>query len=532
MYSFLMVDDEPIVLRGFKEKIDWEAEGFRFLPPCQNGAAAIEAIDRHHPDVVMTDICMPLADGLQVAAYAAERCPQTLVVILSGYDEFEYAQRAMRNQVYDYVLKPITANQLRELIRRIHRKLDQERKSRLDLSELKELAAKSCELLRERFLNQLISGSICEAELDRGRTVLGLPLDDAARAAVTIDLDDPRARSSLPGELGPELYLLALQKRIEELLPEENRPCVFQTPERRIVVLLRSDQSTEELAQRFPEQVLNAARGLSDLTVTVGVGGRRSRPAELRDSYAESLAALRCRFLQGGDTVIRYAKPADSTSPSARELQGFYTLIATALRSESLEEAAGVVRRFIGALKTGNLDVRRIQNAVHRFSLTLVDTFDEMEVGSPPEVLSPDPFHALSRLHSLDEVQGILLESCSAAFERLRHRRHDFTVLKAREARELIEESFSDPELGLEKACAKVSLSSSYLTRILKRHGGQTFIELLTEYRIAKARELLRGTDWKQSRIAEAVGYPDPQYFSFIFKKATGHSPSEFRSQL
>jgi two-component system response regulator YesN len=148
MYSFLMVDDEQIILRGFREKINWEEEGFRFLSPCQNGAQAIEAIKKHRPDVVMTDICMPLADGLQVAAYVADRYPETLVVVLSGYDEFEYAQRAMRNRVFDYVLKPITANQLRELIRRIRRKLEYDHKSRLDLSELKEQAAKSRELLR------------------------------------------------------------------------------------------------------------------------------------------------------------------------------------------------------------------------------------------------------------------------------------------------------------------------------------------------------------------------------------------------
>jgi two-component system response regulator YesN len=155
-----------------------------------------------------------------------------------------------------------------------------------------------------------------------------------------------------------------------------------------------------------------------------------------------------------------------------------------------------------------------------------------MGMGSPAGALDPDPFRALSRTQSLDEAQEILLESCRAAFDRMHRRRHDFTERKAREARELIEKSYADPDLGLEKACGELSISSSYLTRIFKRHEGRTVIEFLTEYRIGKARELLRGTDWKQSRIAEAVGYPDPQYFSFIFKKATGQSPSEFRSSL
>lgn len=529
MYSFLMVDDEEIILRGFRERISWEAEGFHFLSPCRNGAEAIEAIEKHRPDVVMTDICMPLADGLQVAAYVADRCPETLVVVLSGYDEFEYARRAMRNRVFDYVLKPITAHQLLELIRRIRGKLEYDRKSRLDLSELKEQAARSRELLRERFLNQLVSGSVGDTELDRGGKMLGLPLAGATYTAVTVDQDDPAALASLPEDLQPDLYLLALQKRIEELLPEENRPYVFQTPERSIVILVRSEgaQGMDGILNRFPEEARRAARGLSGLTVTVGVGGARATPAEIHESYEESLAAVRCRFIQGGDAVIRYTRSSDAARPSARELQGFSTLIATTLRSESLEEAMGVVRAFVAALRTGNLEVRRVENEVLRFGLALVDTLDER--GSPAGAQDLDPFRALSHIHSLEEAQEILLESCRSAFDRMRRRRHDFTERKVREARELIERNYADPDLGLEKACGELSISSSYLTRIFKRHEGKTFIEFLCEHRIGKAREFLRSTDWKQSRIAEAVGYPDPQYFSFIFKKATGQSPSEFR---
>jgi two-component system, response regulator YesN len=533
MYSFLMVDDEEIILRGFREKIDWTAEGFGFLDPCRNGAQAIEAIDTYRPDVVMTDVCMPFADGLQVAAYVADRYPETLVVVLSGYDEFEYAQAAMRNRVFDYVLKPITPNQLRELLRKIRDKLESDRKSRLDLSELQEQAAKSRELLRERFLNQLVTGSVSDAELDRGGTALGLQLARGACAVVTVDIDDQRALGSLPADVQPDLCLMALQKRIEELLPEQNRSYVFQTPARSIVILVHSDgaQGLELVLRRFPEQVRKAARGLTGLTVTVGIGGPRESAAEIHESYEESLTAVRCRLIQGGDTVIRYARPLDAPHPSPRELRVFSTRLAMALRSEPLEAAEQVVRSFIAALQAGNLDVRRVENEVRRFGLALVDTLDEMGMGSPADALDPDPFRALSRSQSLGDAQEIILASCRAAFERMHHRRHDFTERKAREARDLIEASYADPELGMDKACARLAISASYLARLLKRHEGKTFVELVTAHRIDKARELLRGTDWKQSRIAEAVGYPDPQYFSFIFKKSTGQSPSEFRSQ-
>jgi two-component system, response regulator YesN len=130
MYKFLVVDDEEIVRRGFREKIAWEEAGFIFLEPCKNGHEAIEMIAQEHPDVVMTDICMPLVDGLEVADYVAKQHPDTLVLILSGYDEFEYARSALRSGVVDYLLKPITSRELSALVSKLKMRLDEHAKRR------------------------------------------------------------------------------------------------------------------------------------------------------------------------------------------------------------------------------------------------------------------------------------------------------------------------------------------------------------------------------------------------------------------
>jgi len=125
MYKFLLADDEEIVRRGLREKIAWAEVGFEFLEPCQNGREAIQRITREHPDVVMTDICMPLVDGLEVAAYVADRFPEIIVIILSGYDEFEYARSALRCRVAEYLLKPITSREFSVLITKLKTRLDE-----------------------------------------------------------------------------------------------------------------------------------------------------------------------------------------------------------------------------------------------------------------------------------------------------------------------------------------------------------------------------------------------------------------------
>jgi two-component system response regulator YesN len=533
MYTFLMVDDEEIIIKGFTEKIDWEAEGFRFLPPCRNGQEAIESIERNRPDVVMTDICMPLTDGLEVAANVADRFPEITVVILSGYDEFEYAQRAMRTRVWDYVLKPITSRQLKELVRKLRAKLDADRKSLLDFAHLKEQAAKSRELLQERFLTQLAMGCVSEGELDRYQASFGPVFSGSLFAIVTVDPDDPRLFDSLPQGLHPDLYILGLKKRIEGLLPEGSRNLVFQTPERRIVVLLQEDREDrlDAALMRLPEEILKAARMLSGMPITVGVGGKYKSPLDVRESYQESLAAIRERFLQGGDAVIRFAPTMKDRWPPAQAFRAFSVRISAALRAESLEETTRIVRSFLSTLKAEALSATRVEKELRRFCLSLLDTLEEMgvEADRADGSAEADPLQSVSHAHSLDEVEVLLVELCRSGFERMRHRRRDFTERKVFEAKQFISEHFAEESLGAERICGELAISASYLTRLLKKHEGKTFIEYLTEYRIGKARELLRGTELKQSAIAQAVGYPDPHYFSFIFKKATGLTPTEFR---
>ena len=149
MYRFLMVDDEEIVRRGFRRKIDWTSLDFEFLEPCENGEQAIEAIEALHPDVVMTDIAMPRVDGLGVAAYAAEHHPDIVIVILSGYDEFEYAQKAIKSNVFEYVLKPVTSRDLTGLLGRLKVRLDSLQRSREEAKSLEQRAEAAVSLLQD-----------------------------------------------------------------------------------------------------------------------------------------------------------------------------------------------------------------------------------------------------------------------------------------------------------------------------------------------------------------------------------------------
>lgn len=134
MYKVLLVDDEILVRKAIGKKLEWNQLGFELVGDCENGKDAIEFVKEHPVDVVLTDICMPHIDGMGLSKWLYENCPQTTIIIFSGYSDFEYAKQALQYKVAEYILKPVTAKELSEVLTRIRKKLDGERKQeqRLD----------------------------------------------------------------------------------------------------------------------------------------------------------------------------------------------------------------------------------------------------------------------------------------------------------------------------------------------------------------------------------------------------------------
>jgi YesN/AraC family two-component response regulator len=184
VYKFLAVDDEEIVCRGFRKKIAWEEAGFEYLEPCKNGREAMVRIALEHPDVVMTDICMPLVNGLELANYIADQFPEIIVFILSGYDEFEYARAALRSRVVEYLLKPITSKELYEVIKKLKYRLDQNASQLGELKTTKSEARFSIsEVASAKVTSSLAVAKVMEAQeyMERNYAQKSLSFDEICR---------------------------------------------------------------------------------------------------------------------------------------------------------------------------------------------------------------------------------------------------------------------------------------------------------------------------------------------------------------
>jgi two-component system response regulator YesN len=181
LYTFILVDDEPEIREGIRNSIPWKELGFFFAGACADGYEALELAERIQPDAVLTDINMPFLDGLSFTDRLLTASPGTKVLIISGYDDFEYARKALQLQVYDYIVKPVTPGELRAILEKLRAALNREREERLNMNHIKEQLARSIPLLRERFLSRLVEGKI-EGEAARERIrYFGLPCPPKTR---------------------------------------------------------------------------------------------------------------------------------------------------------------------------------------------------------------------------------------------------------------------------------------------------------------------------------------------------------------
>ncbi len=176
LYSFVIVDDEPEIREGIRDTIPWEDLGFTFRGAFANGKEALEWVEQNPPDVLITDINMPFMDGLVLSELVLDRSPRTKVLIISGYDDFEYAHKALQLQVHDYIVKPITPTEFKTTLVKLKTVLDHEREAEQDLERIKKQLAENLPLIKERFFNRLLSGSASEEETQERFKYFGVSL--------------------------------------------------------------------------------------------------------------------------------------------------------------------------------------------------------------------------------------------------------------------------------------------------------------------------------------------------------------------
>ena len=219
-YKIMLVDDEEEVRTSIIRKIDWQDAGFEVIGDAENGKEALEKIEQNEPDVVLTDIRMPYMDGLEMAENIRQRYPSIKIVIFSGFDEFEYAKKAIKLNVIEYILKPVNVEELTAILKKIKKNLDEEIEQKRNVTLLRESYIKSLPALREHFLNDLIQGGMEETQIEEKLNEYAIDVAGAVKwviAAIHLEPDE-KVDKAVSLHQQRELIPISVRNLIEEKL--------------------------------------------------------------------------------------------------------------------------------------------------------------------------------------------------------------------------------------------------------------------------------------------------------------------------
>ncbi|WP_314591899.1 response regulator [Paenibacillus terrigena] len=525
MYRIILVDDEDEVREGIKRKTDWQACGFEFIGDYDNGRDALAAIEQQRPDVIITDICMPFMDGLELTREVFERYRDVKVVIVTGYEDFDYAKQALQLKVNDYLLKPINSKEFNEFLGKMKQELDIECKQREDLSALRIQLNQSFPLLRERFLESLTASRMKREVFEKKLQHFQITLPGPTYIALVGELDTKVSENK-----GDDALLqFAAFNIMQEQLEQEYGGVVFQTRDDKIAAILSGPlEELEVKAQLWSEQVRSSIERYLKLTLTIGIGRKCTDLAEISKSFQEALSSLDYRFLLGKDKVIsiqdlEYGNGWDHTRYTAWEKN-----MLAAMKTGKSHAVSGVLRDWFDELKSFSCPIDQCRSTIYQLLVSLMNFVADIgfELST---MLQGDPFAQVKHFRTLDEARAYLEELCHNMIQQLSEQRSTMASSQMQLAEAYIREQYGDENFSLNQLCNHIFMSISYFSATFKQHTGETFVEYLTRVRLEKAKELLTITNLKTYEIAARVGYGDPQYFSVIFKRNMGMTPKEFR---
>ena len=547
MVKLFLVEDEIVMRDGIKSQINWEKEDIEFVGEASDGELAWPMILETKPDILLTDIKMPFMDGLELSALVRKELPDTAIIILSGYDEFVYAQQAVSLGVTDYLLKPLPPGKLLECIRRVQEKIEQEREAS-DGVWSEELAREQKDAEKNLLFRSLVTNDRPLAEILAMADHLGIHIS-ARYYAVMLTTVHGRENAMPSEELRADLA--SIPEQIDGWFFFDRNENGFAMIGRANSTKELSD-TQEELIRRLKERV-EADR---DHTWFIGVGTTVNRISDIEKAYYSANKALSWRFITGLNQVAFSGGKGsvDAGSSIGHDSPAVFALEDPAIPPQ-LDVSGAVMnensRKMLeNFLKTGTYE------EAEPFMEGVFDSIGEKNLGSYLFLtyLSMDLYFAMVRfLRELGRRVDEIDEKCGDINALLKNR---VTVEEARDyltkyLKELIllrdhntekrygrilqdavayiDENFDREDISLNRVAQTIGMSPNHFSSIFSQEIGMTFIEYLISRRMERAKELLRTTQLRSSEVAYRVGYRDPHYFSSTFKKMQGMTPREYR---
>ncbi|MEH7504007.1 response regulator [Neobacillus drentensis] len=524
----IIADDEIQIRKGLRMKVDWEEEGFQIVGEASNGKEALELLGKMDIDLVLTDMRMPIMDGLELAKRCQHEFPKVKVIVLSGYSDFELVRGSMKEGVKDYLLKPVAPDELVEALQKVGKEIETERQKQVETTQMRHLVLTQLQEVQEQYLLYLVKEEWLQLNLviERLRQLQleELVNDNAVVQFVTVEI---RERFGNPNRL-KELWL-PFQMLCKEISKEHEGTYSFYDPSYANMVhfLRRIDLGSVNNSSCLVDSVQRNVKKLLNLETVIGIGNVVTGLANFKTGYISSLLAWSQSQLGSQSQVI----DAEIIKEEAFEFSpDFERKLTNAIENVHFEAFRENVDSFFRG--NGNQSILSFSFAANRVLFLLGSLAKKYDIETKDiQKKIWNCQQSIWELNSQSKVFENLLQLAQLIIEKVRLARFSNGKVIVDSVRHYLDRHYAS-EISLTLLSELFHINSAHLSETFKNYVGQNFSDYLVNLRMDKAQQFLRDRQLKIIDVANLVGFSNSGYFSTVFKKHVGQTPVEFRNTL
>lgn len=540
MLKVLIVDDDSVARTNIKTLIDWTKNGFEICSEAVNGSNAIQAINTCVPDIVITDMSMPVMDGVALIQYLEHNYPGIKTIALSGYNDFDYVRQSMKNGALDYILKHMLSpeallnvlNSARDAILYERQESDQKQKLQEQLSE-------SREIMKQNFIRQLVYGGVSEIEdIRKNIESLGLELDIRNLGIVASEIDDFRFLEERFSVKETNKLISSFVDISSEILKDMGKAVISNLEGGRFVIIfsfgnMRSDLFIYNHVLTAIDRIKTSIKRYLNITACFSIGKIFNNIADISSYYKEAETALKDKFFEGKDKILR--KPLKNIVQNEllnldiSDEKNIVTALKTVDRTKLKVYLDTVFSRIIeckASYKSIQMICAELINVINRvareFGIDVRDVYSDKDI----------PYNQMEKYETIAEVKQWIL----GVYEKLLKLMEESRISPdyahtTRKAMEYIQRNYAKG-ISLNDTAEYIGVNSSYLSRVFKGDCGKGFVEYLNTVRVVHAKRMIESGDSKLKDITKEIGFNNYSYFFKVFKDIVGMTPQEYEEEL
>ncbi|OUS75895.1 hypothetical protein B1748_13830 [Paenibacillus sp. MY03] len=530
----VIIDDDQMTLQGLTRTIDWQKLNVEIAGLAIDGMEGLAMIEEHQPDLILTDIYMPRMDGIAMLQSARQAGSKAEVIILSGYDDFNYAKSALKLKVSDYLSKPATVPEIEAVLLETIQKIKQSNQHEEKERELKDLVKYHLPETKKRLLKGMLEPHFCEKEFfGKATKQLGLHFTNQIFTVAVLEYVVPIGKAHFESK-DLLTYTYAVTNILEELISKQANVYLADVQKNKFVLVfaqphhLRKETSKNRMKYVI-KQFIEPIKNYLKLDVWVSLGTIENEVSMVWRSYRQAINALIERASVEENWLVADEQSLNKPSESlpSKPIEHYQSLMEVVLEGRSDELAAHIS----GLLLT--LNEHKAMN-VHYMRSVVIDLMGMLAISLYQQGINVEDIYSnvrwyqdLERINHAQDLESWLKETmalvCDAMANRVNHK-HKKTVDYIKK---YVKEHLNE-DVTLDIIADKVSLTRNYLSQIFKDVTGENYNSYVTHVRMERAKELMMSGKYKLYEITAMVGYKNNAYFSQQFKKHMGCNPSDY----